>query len=176
MDTVKNKLTKEELAWYAGFMDGEGTITIKRYNRAYLKADGQKRVYYIVMVSCAQVNKAPNNIIIKSFKEHFGGSVYEYAQSPKHSEKRIDTIQWSIASKSAVNFLNQIKPFLKIKKPNAEIALELIKGLNKGNKPTPISDEEMIRREKLFYKMRTNNVKGKLHLQRLNEENSEKSM
>lgn len=155
MDTI-------ELAWYAGFMDGEGTITIKRYNRV-------SKIAYLVMCSCTQVDKYPNNKIIESFKERFGGTVYRYTQKPK-DKNWIDSIQWAVASSKAIKFLTQIKPFLRLKDKQADVALELISGLRKNGDSRKLSLKEDERRGKLFDKMRTLNVKGKLHLQRLNEE------
>jgi hypothetical protein len=155
MDTI----SKQKLAYYAGFIDGEGTITIKRAYR-------NKKLYYTVNCSCGQVNKKPNSDVVREMKNLFGGYVYEWSQ--KLGSNRIDTIQWCVTSKLAKDFLNLITPYLVIKRKQAEVAKKFNKTIYKKFRHT--SDKTREKRAILFDEMRKYNVKGRLRLQRLNEE------
>lgn len=153
------------LAWAAGFLDGEGTLTIKRYRRW----KGLDFLYYIPQISCAQVNKPLNRVAIKKLKSLFGGYIYHYEVKLEKRGNRLDVIQWGVTSLAARKCLPLILPFLVIKKPQAKLLLkfwEVHKGNRQGHKLTS-RDREI--RKKFFDKMRTLNVKGKLRLQRLNE-------
>jgi len=77
--------------------------------------------------------------------------------------------QWSITSLSATKFIEAIVPFLRLKDKQARLALEFYNESKKKVKYQR-SKEEKTAQEVFFYKMRNYNVKGKLRLQRLNEE------
>lgn len=155
MDTI----SKQKIAYYAGFMDGEGTISIKRAYR-------NNKLYYTVYCSLGQVNKKPNSDVVREMKDLFGGYVYEWSQ--KLGSNRIDTIQWNVTSKLAKNFLKLITPYLVIKRKQAEVAKEFNKTIYKKFRHT--SDRTRAKRAILFDEMRKYNVKGRLRLQRLSEE------
>lgn len=52
--------------------------------------------------------------------DSFGGSIL----ARKREAPRRDITQWQIANQQATNFLQVILPYLRIKKPQAEIAIE----------------------------------------------------
>ncbi len=115
------------LAYLAGFFDGEGNIVICR--------DKTKlgNVNYRLRISCSQVVIDPLLI----FKETFGGLVYSTTKPhPKHR----DIYVWQQHSVKAVTTLTQMLPYLKVKYDQAEYAIEWAK-INtkfKGKKKTEI--------------------------------------
>ena len=158
MDTVN----KNNLNYFAGLFDGEGSVMIKRFKR-------NGKVDYTICISIGMSNKLENAEVLELFQKTFGGHLYRYTQHFQNT-KRLDTIQWSATAHKCFKFITLIKPYLRIKNKQCEIAIQFSKGLNKKNDPTPLSKEERIKRENLFYKLRELNVKGQLRLQRLNEE------
>jgi len=105
-------MTKVELAYMAGIMDGEGSIginKIKNYN-------GTNTTYYRLLVQVGMVE----GCIPQWLCDSFGGSI---AVRPKIKPRRAVT-NWQIANKQAVIFLQAILPYLKIKKQQAEIAID----------------------------------------------------
>ena len=152
-----------KLAWIAGFIDGEGTITIKRAKRGKYG-----KLYHLPYISCTQVNKERNFIALKVLQKTLGGSLSKYVQRPMDGD-RIDTITWNVTSRKAKECAERLLPYLIIKKQQAQLLIKFTTLFVRKDKKTWLTDEEIEKREKFFYKMRTLNVKGKLRLQRLNE-------
>lgn len=143
-------------------MDGEGTITIKRYLR-------NKKLYYLPYISCAQVNKPLNLVALNRLKKIFGGSLARYIQKPNDGN-RIDAITWNITSRKASDCIRRLLPYLVVKKPQGRVMIKFCNScLPKKNCKPRIDDRGRKKREKYFELMRNLNVKGKLRLQRLNE-------
>jgi hypothetical protein len=149
------------IAWAAGFMDGEGTITIKRYYR-------NKNIHYLAYISCAQVNKPHNKVALEKLRTIFkGGKIYSY--SSKNKDDRIEVISWNVTSKNAKECAEILLPYLIIKGRQARLLIEFCKVVE-NKKTYRLAPEDHKVRGEFFDKMRKLNVKGKLRLQRLNEE------
>jgi len=115
----------------AGFFDGEGCIRInKRIRGTYTE--------YSVFITVGQKDGA----VIDWIVETFGGGSYLI--------KRDGSYVWTATNKIAHETLKKIVPYLKYKKPQAEIAIDFIEGRNNGKKTSP---EEKKRREALIQKM-----------------------
>lgn len=102
------------LAYVAGLVDGEGTITIRRHNRG--RGSGLEE--YGAWLSIAQKNLE----ILYWVKELFGrGSVVQHklSASVKH-----EMHHWSIGYHSAVAIIEALYPYLRIKRRQAEIVME----------------------------------------------------
>lgn len=95
-----------EVAYIAGFFDGEGCVRIKRSN--------QKGNSYHVIAHITNTNKK----ILKYVESLFGGNT-------RKQERGINkTIyNWYITSSEAVDFLRMLLPFLQEKKIQAELAI-----------------------------------------------------
>lgn len=89
-----------DIAWAAGFLDGEGCIRICR----------RQNGFYNLQVSIAQVVKAP----LDDLQMIFGGSIRQQSGSWR----------WQIDSRQAAKLLEQVIPFLRVKREQAEIALQ----------------------------------------------------
>lgn len=118
----------ENNIYMAGFFDGEGCIRInKRIRGTYTE--------YMVFVTVGQKDGA----IIDWMVENYGGGSYYI--------KRDGSYVWTATNKIAHEFLKRITPYLKYKKPQAEIAINFIEGRNEGKKTSPA---EKVRRELLI--------------------------
>ena len=106
-------MKNEELAYFAGYFDGEGSIGIYKH-----KSKSCKRGYTFELL--CQISSTEHEVIWL-FREKFGGSFRSF----KHKEtkkKRIWMCQ--ICSRQALKFLQRIYPFLKLKKAIAQLAIE----------------------------------------------------
>lgn len=103
-------------AWLAGFMDGEGSIQIKKNPP---RGRGRSSSY-TVRVSVSNTVKA----ILELIKIYFGGSVVPIREG---------CYEWVIGSKKAGYVLEQVLPYLKLKRSQALVALRFQDFLNKGS-------------------------------------------
>lgn len=147
------------IIWCAGFLDGEGTITIKRNQRK----DARFHVNYQPQMSCGQTVKG--EVAIKRLQELFGGSLYYY----KQKGQREDTVQWSIVNQDVKKCLEKITPYLILKRRQAEILIEFLNTEWTREKGYKLTRESWEKRENFFQRIREFNVKGRIRLQRLNE-------
>jgi len=109
----------EFLAYVAGFVDGEGCIslTLKR-----------NKDYFTVHVKIIIANT--NFAIIKLLKEKFGG--YIGHQKGVANKRTVYNLQLSY--NRAIVFLEKIYPYLIIKRKQAELAFEFYKLIQQGKK------------------------------------------
>lgn len=137
MDTV----TSEDLAYIAGFFDGEGCIIIsmgKDYNRIETTVCNTK------------------DITLYWLQSIFGGCV---SKRISKNPKRKDVYVWATVSRVAGRFLSIIQPYLKLKYEQAELALEFQRSQGRPNgKYTP---EKVEYRGFLFDRLKELNSKGK---------------
>lgn len=145
-------------------MDGEGTLTIKRVKRGK-----HNKLYHLPYVSCAQVKKPDNILALERLKDLFGGSLSNYIQQPTQGD-RIDTVTWCVTSRMALECAQKLLPYLVIKNKQAKLLIEFTELFVRNNEKTWLTDIQRNERELFFWKMRDLNVKGKIRLQRLNEE------
>ena len=149
-------------SWAAGFLDGEGCFSIKRY-RKYGKGE---YLYYIAMISCGQAAKPTGIQAIQKLQELFGGGISKYYLT----RNRSDVVSWMVTSKKAKNCIEKVYPYLIVKKPQAEILLEFIDSIRPSQqRQRRLSEEETTRRKKLAEKISHLNSKGNSRLQRLSE-------
>jgi hypothetical protein len=97
-------LTDTQLAYLAGFFDGEGCICISKGT---------------LSVAIAQV--APEMLYF--IRAHYGGCIVTLHKSAKNP-KWHDAEQWTAKTRGARMFLLDILPYLVIKKEEAEKAIE----------------------------------------------------
>jgi len=120
-------MKKTDLAYTAGIMDGEGSIGIAKH-----KSRSCKRGYTLEL--CVQVTSS-DEWLCQWFKFGFGGSL-------GHSTNNAGNPMWHwmIVARKAMGFLKLILPYLKLKQPQAELAIKFQSQKYMG--PTK-SDEEM---------------------------------
>lgn len=106
-------MKRTDLAYVAGIIDGEGYIGIcKRHRKMYSKG-------YTFQLSVSVCSTDEWLCTWLGFA--FGGSVaLRFPGNSKHSP----SWNWQIRTKQAGQFLKLIVPYLKIKRPQAEIAIK----------------------------------------------------
>lgn len=93
------------IAWAAGFFDGEGNVGIT--------ADGHVRA------GAAQVVAAP----LHDLQRAFGGTVRgKITPNPLHRDQWF----WSVGGVAAQSFLTAIRPYLRVKGPQADLAIDAL--------------------------------------------------
>lgn len=121
------------LSYMAGFFDGEGYIGILKRKRKNWNPE------YFIQLSIGQNDGGTMDWVI----ENFGGHL--------HQVKRDNSYYWIASNKQAYTILKKLTPFLKYKKPQAELAIEFYE--NRSSRK-PIPKEELNRREDIFLKMK----------------------
>ena len=105
-----------DLAWAAGFFDGEGCVILRKVKNTYA-----------VRIAVSQVNPTP----IKRFKDMFGGHIsYQKSKNPNWSAQW----KWEQDSKSASETLRLLQPYLCVKHDVVALALEFQKLKRKGRR------------------------------------------
>lgn len=105
-------------AYFAGVVDSDGSISIKKSSREARKGECLNWTFSI-RISISQVTNDVQSLL----KEEFGGSLGHHKN--KVSKKRL--WRWDIRHKQAETFLRCIYPYLIIKRKQAELLLALRK-------------------------------------------------
>jgi len=120
------------LAYAAGFLDGEGTITA---NYRVSPKTATPALHYRVMVFNT------NREILEWFRDTFGGRTSLYG-SPRHEHHK-QVYSWWVSSQEAASVLRLLLPYLRIKRRQAELVLQMadlryeyVKG-KRGRQVTP---------------------------------------
>lgn len=152
-----------DLAWAAGFIDADGTITIKRMLRKPIQGHPTPHIQYQALVQVGQRNYPNSRKAIEKLQTMFGGYVHPY--QPK---KGAEMLTWGVVSQKAFRVLELILPFLVLKKDNAEIVIDFHKNkeLVKGGRDMKncLSEDETAWRQQCWIRVRELNKKGTLQL------------
>jgi len=98
-------------AYFAGLFDGEGCFNI-RIHRPSKKPDSS---HYMCRI-CITNTSLP---MIEWVMENFGGNFHKRTRNPKCK----DVYHWSISGPPMVNVLHAIYPYLRAKRPHADIMI-----------------------------------------------------
>lgn len=99
------------LAYLAGVIDSDGYITINRSSRA-------GRLYHGAVVGIAGTRREPHDLAASLW----GGKVSRYV--PPNARHR-PQFQWSRQGEAAAVIIARIAPYLRVKRANVDLALEL---------------------------------------------------
>jgi len=102
----------EDLAYAAGFFDGEGHIRIQRHST---------RGSYMLSISAVQATKTPLPLL----QQLFGGLIKRRVL-PYKGETRV-LFEWRTSSQSAQRALEAMLPYLRVKLDEAMVALDFRK-------------------------------------------------
>ena len=105
--------SQADLAWAAGFFDGEGSVCITKHTTTM---SGRQYTQLALAVSVVNTHEAS----IRLLQVWFGGQVYR--RTMNHLGKRLIWC-WKIQSQQALRFLEAIKPYLKVKATHAIYAI-----------------------------------------------------
>lgn len=101
-------MKKTDIAYVAGIIDGEGCIYIEH---------GKKGKAIQLSISVGSTDKW----LCEFLKFSFGGCLYQM------KSKTLPFWKWEIRTRQAGTFLELILPYLRLKRPQAEIALQFQK-------------------------------------------------
>ena len=146
----------DNIIWAAGFLDGEGCISLKRIIR-------KGRIYHQPYISCSQVIKGRKALEI--LKKLFSGSITKHPMGGN----RVDAIEWRVVSQEALNCAKILLPYFILKKGQAELLIKFYSLVLKREEQYRLTDEDYKKRDELFAQLKKLNVRGKLRLKRLNE-------
>ena len=149
-------------AWMAGFIDGEGCLTIARQMRK-----GRPSPAYRVFITVSNTNRP----CLEFFKTLYGGEIYNIhdRRKDKRGTNWAEAYDWYCPVSSSERLLCDLLPYLRLKQEQAKILLEFIRskkgfarktnaGRNTGS--APLTDEEINHREKLRVAVQLLNSKG----------------
>ena len=125
-----------EKAYLAGIVDGEGTVTLMKHHK------NETPTPY--------VSVANNNLgLLQWIKNRIGGTICTKKKRLPHHN---DSYAWSARQDRAIRLLNDIKSYLIIKKPQADLITEQYKSVtHRSGKYTP---EMLNKKMKLVAKIR----------------------
>ncbi len=104
-----------DLAYMAGILDGEGCILIQKK-----RPTGGKHSKYTLSVTVGSTDEW----LCWYFQMVWGGSVYQVGRTSKDSWKWQPLWQWYLGAHASVVMLDALMPYLKLKKPQAELAIQ----------------------------------------------------
>ncbi len=141
--------TKTELAYLAGVMDCDGTISIyKGGNRGNLHRDYVLR-FYVVNTRIA---------LIDWLQKKFEGSVYK--RQPKNANWNTK-YEWILEKRKLDKLMPFLRPYMVIKNKQLELAIDFRKSFHPSIKPGQSRPDTVWKyREKCFVNMRSFNRVG----------------
>ena len=141
--------TREQMIWLACAIDGEGHICIERAN----PSGKYRRPRYWPIVSVSNTNLD----FLQKVRGIFDAPIY---RTKKEDATRKAQWHWQASSRRALLIIEQVRPFLTIKGPQADAIIEYMAGITKENTGKRITDEETARREMYYLRLRAMNKKG----------------
>ena len=154
MERGKIRYKDIETSYWAGFIDGEGSIMITKF----FSNDGfHKNPTYQLQIGVATTNKK-NMEKLSLFAK--SGSITE--RRFKRPNQR-NAYYWGLKGDKAMLFIKRILPFLKLKKEQALVGIEFQEKKNQPNKfggsLRPLNQEELNYRESMREKIQKLNYR-----------------
>lgn len=156
-------MTDLDLAYLAGVIDCDGYVTIW----SSLKSNAGRakpNTYYAVKVGIAGTRRQPHDLAASLF----GGNVSCYV--PKNGQHR-PQFQWSATGPTATAFLGGVRPYLRVKDKQADLALQFqlvleehIREQRETQKPPyRVTEAMQVKRNELWQAMRVlNGTEGRV--------------
>lgn len=136
-------MSELDYAWAAGFIDGEGTITLALRKNA--------RINPVVSVGHTDVRA------LYALREMFGGQVHT---SRSATERHKAVYRWDLSTNQAVAAIKVLRPYLRLKQAHADVVLLHDELYRAGGFRRPVSDTEFTRRLLLVHEIRVLNRRG----------------
>lgn len=152
--TTRGKYEPLQLAYIAGFFDGEGTVCITKTKSRYEKG---KDTQYIMIARVVGTKKEVIQLHYDLFSPHRTIRSYNY-------RKDFMAYDWSVTSKNALEFLKIIEPYIILKKKQFRLGIEFQErknsNINNYAKGKYLEDTEIKWREEYRQKMQKLNAKN----------------
>ena len=139
----KHNLSAEDLAYIAGFFDGEGSVTIHENGRPSPRGISPNHT-----LQASIGNTDP--IVLRWIHENFGGSL-TYRKTKRENSRNI--AQWAIRARSALPFLEAIRPYIRMKGQQIDVAIEYQKTKTMRG-PKKVTAQDIVWREEQRQKIR----------------------
>jgi hypothetical protein len=148
-------LNDPNLAYMAGFFDGEGCISV-----SLAKGDRWSKYGFMSFIcTVSNVDKAP----LELFEKYFGGRL-----APNFVSRRLkncsDVWSWTVTNKGVSKFLKTMHFFCKVKKKNISLAIEyynLVKTIKWKRNLDHIDPKVFERCKEIYKELKINNKRGK---------------
>ena len=143
-----------ELAWCAGFFDGEGYINISKRKQ---KSNGRIYTGHYLRIGINHVRPEP---LIK-FQKILGGSLRFDKNSDLHCKdgyKRKKRYCWLASTQEAGSILRELMPFFGNKNREAALALDFLKTMQTSKQAVPQEITDL--REQFFLDLKSLNANG----------------
>ena len=133
-------MKKTDLAYMAGIVDGEGYISLARRNSRRNKSG----IRYDIQIGVTNTNKW----LLETFRFTFGGSI---SKKKKGYEKSLpssqDCFNWQVSNQQALITIKTLLPYLRLKRPQAELAITFCGTLNTNYRSGGVPEEVIAVRE-----------------------------
>jgi hypothetical protein len=140
--------TEEQAAWLAGFLDGEGSISID-------KRAGADSARYAPRVKAANTRRE----VLEEIRELLGGGFVTKTRR-KPTDPRKDIFQFVAANRKGLDIIRRVRPYMRVKNAQADLFLRyydvavLSVGKHRGSEIRRLQDT-------LYEEMKELNRKGK---------------
>jgi len=143
------EITSEQAAYIAGIIDGEGTIGIAKGKDTKAK----RGISYRLFVSVANTDHK----LLDWLQQTDGAGTIVFNDRSSFNKKWSPIWKWTISSCASAQLLNRILPWLVMKKPQAELALEFYSRLDvrSGNGCLGLTENQYEYRTAAYEKMRS---------------------
>lgn len=140
-------MNKDDIAYAAGLFDAEGSVSIGKWKRKTLISPSH---YLRVSLSSA------NHKILDWLKNNFNGCIsiankknskISLKYKGKTYRSKHTVFRWRTTSNAAVDFLQRIAPYLQIKRPQAELALQFQNEIKQNAGYNQVTQESLQHRE-----------------------------
>lgn len=139
-----------DLAWLAGIIDGEGSIFIMKQGRT----DRERQFNYILRISV----QSTDGIMAKECLNITGeGACFDQATQ---RENNSNTYKWQVSGKRAKHVLENILPFLRVKKDQAAAAIDFQNTTKKHWRQMTVDDYK--KQEECYYKLKQQKIDLKI--------------
>ena len=128
-----------DVRYLAGFFDGEGCIQL--VNR--VTKEGKQRSNMSVVITQANLD------ILHDIELRYKGSIYELKKTPNKCWQLV------LSASNALEFLQDVVPYLIIKKEQALLAIEFQEHLSSNKSRAKVSIEDLLYRSNLATKVKS---------------------
>lgn len=131
-----------DLAWLAGIFDSDSSIYIMRQGRK----DRDRQYNYILRICVEGADDIKANEVMRITK------VGSTNVGKIHTENRSNTLKWQVDGRKAMNVLKAVLPFMRVKKVQAEAAIEFQETTKKHWRKMTEADYEA--QERYYFKLK----------------------
>jgi hypothetical protein len=133
----REDLTVEDLAYAAAALECEGSITLSRA----ITPKGHSMCSIVISIANTNQN------LVTWLQQTFGyGAIYR--EEPKRLSKR-PIYRWKLAATKALDFLLSVRPYMKMKCAQADLAIEFQQDRNDHKRTREVNDSYWLRMKSL---------------------------